>query len=263
MNDNSIDQLNKKTMCDSVSHYAQRDQFTAAEQSAINCISNLKEQAILDIGVGGGRTVKPLLQLSNNYTGLDYVEEMVQECRSQYPGISFKQADARDLSEFKDNSFQLIMFSMNGISMVDHEGRIKILNEVFRLLSPGGYFLFSTYNQDNSDYKKLFQLPYYSASLNPLKFAVRSIRFFREVVIMTRNRLKYKNLEFISDQYAMINDKCHHYATMLYYITHANQKKQLIAAGFSEDIQSFDLDGAQIKSHTNDDSIFYVAKKQA
>ncbi len=261
MPDKKIDQINKKTMYDAVEHYSGRDQLTASEKSALSYIPDMENKPILDIGVGGGRTVKPLLKLSKNYTGLDYVNEMVLACRSQYPGITFEQADARDLSVFADNSFHLIVFSMNGISMVDHDGRMKILREMHRLLSPGGYFLFSTYNQDNKDYQKILQLPSFDSAKNPFRLGVRGLRYLRVLLIMVFNRARYKRHEVHTEEYSMINDKCHDYATMLYYITQENQRKQLNSMGFSEDILAFGLDGNLLEKHTTDDSILYVAKK--
>lgn len=73
---------------------------------------------------------------------MDYVCEMVTECQRKFPDVRFEHGDARDLSRYEDGSFYLVMFSLNGISMVDHQGRMKILKEVYRILAPGGSFLF-------------------------------------------------------------------------------------------------------------------------
>lgn len=256
-----IDRINKKTMRGSVADYARQDALTKSEEAALNYVSDAADNPILDIGIGGGRTVAALRQVSKDYVGIDYVNEMVMECRKKFPGVHFEQEDARKLTSFENNSFHSIMFSMNGISMVDHEGRIEILKEVYRLLSPGGAFLFSTYNQDNADYKKLFRFPKFMFSMNPLKLGVRGLRYAYNLLIAMYNRSRFRRLEVHTDEYSIVNDKCHNYATMLYYITQANQYKQLTSVGFDRDIVAFDSSGNLIKNSTPDDSIFYVARK--
>lgn len=245
----------------SVSHYTWSDKLTAPEIAALKHIGDIADKPILDIGVGAGRTVTGLLDISRNYTGLDYVEEMVDKCQKTFPGIHFEQGDARNLFNFQSGSFHMILFSMNGISMVDHQGRMDILNEIYRLLSPGGAFLFSTYNKDNREYKKLLQLPKLQPSINPIRLGVRFVRYVHQVSSMAFNRYKFKKLEFHADEYSIINDKCHNYATMLYYITQNDQRNQLTSIGFDNDILTFDLSGNKAQEGTLDDSIFYVAKK--
>ena len=261
MLENNVDQINQKTMRNSVTDYVWSNQLTAPEKAALASLGDIKDKAIVDIGVGGGRTVNPLLEISSNYIGLDYVKEMIASCRSQYPGVKFEQADARDLSLFDDASIDLVIFSMNGISMVDHDSRIKILQEVYRILRPGGSFLFSTYNLDSKYFHKIFQFPDFDMSKNALKLLVRGGRFLNKTAVSAINRIRYKRYELHANEYSIINDKCHQYATMLYYISLPNQLKQLCLIGFNADILAFDLDGKEIKTQTIDDSIFYVSRK--
>ncbi|NOX80283.1 MAG: class I SAM-dependent methyltransferase [Deltaproteobacteria bacterium] len=256
-----IDHINKKTMRGSVAEYARQNTLTKSEEAALNYVSDAADNPILDIGIGGGRTVAALRRVSKDYVGIDYVNEMVMECRKKFPGVRFEQRDARKLTSFENNSFHTIMFSMNGISMVDHEGRMEILQEVYRLLSPGGVFLFSTYNQDSADYRKLFRFPEFMFSKNLLKSGVRSLRYACNLLIAVYNRSRFRRLETYTDEYFIVNDKCHNYATMLYYITQANQYKQLTSVGFDRDIIAFDSSGNLIKNGTPDDSIFYIARK--
>ena len=67
-----------------VSHYAALDYLTACERLLFD--TYLKPgMAILDIGVGGGRTTPYLSQKAARYVGVDYSEEMVQSCRRKFP----------------------------------------------------------------------------------------------------------------------------------------------------------------------------------
>jgi ubiquinone/menaquinone biosynthesis C-methylase UbiE len=261
LSNNNVDALNRQTMRDSVKHYSLNAELTKSEAAALSTVTNVKDKPILDLGVGAGRTVNALREISEDYVGIDYVADMVGECRRKYPGVRFEQGDARNLTKFHDNSFHMVMFSKNGISMVNHEGRIEILKEVFRVLAPGGAFLFSTYNRDFEGHMKFFRFPKFHYSYNPLKFGVRALKYGFNVFLALGNRLRFKRLEIHTEEYSLVNDRCHNYATMLYYITHPHQLQQLIAAGFESDVLAFDALGAPLLDSTTFDSIFYVARK--
>jgi SAM-dependent methyltransferase len=114
----------------------------------------VRGQPLLDVGVGGGRTVPLLRRLSDDYTAVDYTAELVDICRHNHPGVRVLHADARDLSAFEDDSFALVMFSWNGIDAVDPVGRQAILREFARVLRPGGILLFSSHNMLGPGYRE-------------------------------------------------------------------------------------------------------------
>src|SRR5271157_5254557 len=51
---------------------------------------------ILDLGVGGGRTTAYLSSIAGQYVRVDYVPEMVEACRAEYPRLEFQTSDAID-----------------------------------------------------------------------------------------------------------------------------------------------------------------------
>lgn len=258
-----MDRVNRQTMKSSADVYAGYDELGWQEKLALESVAELvRNKRILDIGVGGGRTTAALLELSENYIGVDYVQEMVDRCRNRFPAVRFEHADARAMPQFPDHSFDFIVFAWAGICMVDHAGRLAILAEIRRLLAPGGVFLFSTYNRNSPEHAQQFVFPEFSPTVNPLKLLLRSARFSVDTAHRLRNRLRFKPLEVATAEYSIINDKCHNYQTMLYYITLDEQLKQLARFGFAENPTVFAVDGSQVKTDNGKlgDSLLFVAR---
>lgn len=104
-------------------------------------------QEVLDVGVGGGRTTPHLAAQARRYVGVDYSEPMVAHCRRAYPELSFELADATRMPLFADASFDLVVFSFNGLDSIPTlEGRRSCLSECARVLRPGGVFILSVHN---------------------------------------------------------------------------------------------------------------------
>jgi SAM-dependent methyltransferase len=102
---------------------------------------------VLDLGVGGGRTTPRLSHGARSYVGVDYSEPMVARCRAAFPGLRFCCADATRLDAFADSSFDLVVFSFNGLDGVPTlSGRHACLRECARVLRPGGVLVLSVHN---------------------------------------------------------------------------------------------------------------------
>jgi ubiquinone/menaquinone biosynthesis C-methylase UbiE len=261
---NSIDEVNRREMNKpaSVAHYSWRDELSAAEQAALgSVVEGAEGRQILDIGVGGGRTVRALREVSSNYLGIDNSEIMVSACQRRFPRVSFQVMDARAMTPLPDASVHLAMFSCNGIGMVSHEDRLLILGEVFRVLEPGGVFLFSTHNQNSPDHWAGFQWPDFEMSRNPARLLIRMARFGRQVPLRWVRRRQLQALEIRTPDYSVINDACHDYGVMLYYIGLRQQREQLQALGYEANAVAFDLQGREITNDTADNSIMLVARK--
>lgn len=256
-----IDELNKSTISKAAEYYSNHRGLTVVEAAALQFVQDAADKPILDIGVGAGRTTPALTELSPDYLGIDYVEEMVAQCKQLFPGSQFEHADARDLSRFTDGHFYLIVFSMNGLSMVDHDGRIVILREIYRILQPGGAFLFSSYNKANLRHRSRFQYPEFNFTFHLPKLIKRSLFFVYSTLLRIRNRIRHRKHEFHSDEFSIVNDVCHDYSTMLYYTGISNQIVQLRQAGFNGAIEMLDLAGNRIDGESDHDSIFYIVRK--
>ena len=129
-----------------VDYYARKEGVTACERYAFDKCARPGD-AILDIGVGGGRTTGYLAANAGRYVGLDYSQEMVVAAQVKYPELQFHCADACDLSFLADGSFDVAVFSFNGIDCIPTDAaRSACLREVGRVLRAGGRFVFSSHN---------------------------------------------------------------------------------------------------------------------
>jgi ubiquinone/menaquinone biosynthesis C-methylase UbiE len=261
-----VDAVNRRTMLsqDGVNTYSWQSDLTPPERAALDLLAaEIQGQPVLDLGVGGGRTTGHLLERGGDYTGIDYSETMLATCRKKFPDLRLIHGDARSMPQFRDASFAVVFFSCNGIGMVDHEGRLKILREVHRILRPGGAFVFSFHNQNSREHSEGMQLPPFEFSANPARLAVRVARFLYQTGLRIFNYSRFSKHDVRLPDYSIINDRCHHYATMLYYISLQNQRKQLEAAGFAPGALAFDLSGKALPTGADspDDSILLVARK--
>ena len=262
---NIVDRVNLRTMRSSaaVNTYARLDNAMMPSETAV--LARLAEEArgkpILDIGVGGGRTVAALKAISNDYLGIDNSPEMVAACKRRFPDTRFELADARKLSALSDESIYLAVFSCNGIGMVSHEDRLQILRQIHRVLQPGGAFVITTHNQNSPAHDAGFQFPQLRLTLNPLRMMVRLSRFLRFTVVAGFNRIRLRRHEVRTAEYSILNDMSHDYNTMLYYISLENQRLQLERAGFSMNAEAYDQDGALITTDSTDVSLALIARK--
>jgi SAM-dependent methyltransferase len=189
-----------------------------------------RDARILDLGVGCGRTSPALLELSRHYVGVDYSPEMIACARRHSPHVDYRVGDARNL-EFADASFDLVVFSFNGLDYVDtREDRLRALRELRRVLVPGGTLLFSSHNLDRPP-AKAYDPRQIRLTLNPARLAWRTY----EWVVGLGHYLRLKNREIHGGGWAILNNKGHNYRLLTYYVTPRVQRDELESSGFSLD----------------------------
>jgi ubiquinone/menaquinone biosynthesis C-methylase UbiE len=127
-------------------HYAALDYLTPCEQVFFGAYLR-KGMAILDIGVGGGRTVPFLASIAGRYVGVDYSGEMIAICHQKFPDLEFHTANAADLSLFGEHSFDVVVMAFNSMDyVIPDESRFSCLREIGRVLSNEGLLIFSSHN---------------------------------------------------------------------------------------------------------------------
>jgi SAM-dependent methyltransferase len=217
-----------------------------AERVVLEKIADeLRDRRLLDLGVGGGRTTAALLRISQDYTGIDYSERLVDFAKQRTGVRTIYQADARDMRGlFKDENFDFVLFSFNGIDYVSHNGRLAALGEINRVLKPGGWFFFSSHNR---------------AAANAAKR--EGPRELIKRLLFLRRHLRLRRLESQTPEYAILNDSGLHYSLLTYYVDLAAQTAQLAKAGF-EFVEAYDIEGRPVVEDHTSPSIHYLAKKR-
>lgn len=191
--------------------------------------SVLPAARMLDLGMGGGRTTAHLAPKVAQYLGVDYAPAMVNVCANRFPALEFRTGDARDLRSLSSGSFDLVLFSYNGVDYVDSEGRAAALGEMARLLSPSGALIFSSHNVHS-----LAALMHGEAR----EGVWTRMRLWRR-----RSRIRASNpsaKELMAHDGVSVSDGAFNFRLMTYYIKPAAQVAALRALGFTS-VDVYDL----------------------
>lgn len=130
---------------------------------------------LLDIGCGAGRATFGLWEEGFlSVLGTDLAETMVEEARDIADCLGcpfcFQREDATALS-FANESFDGAIFAFNGLMQIPGRPvRRLALQHIYRVLRPGGYFLFSTLDRQDLLYSKVFAVvgdPEHDLAQNP------------------------------------------------------------------------------------------------
>lgn len=96
------------------------------------------ETKVLDLCCGSGQATEILVQSSQNVTGLDASPLSLQRAQANVPEAEYVEAWAEDMP-FSDHSFDVVHTSAALHEMAPEQLR-QILQEVYRVLKPGGIF---------------------------------------------------------------------------------------------------------------------------
>jgi ubiquinone/menaquinone biosynthesis C-methylase UbiE len=205
---------------ETVEEYAHETQLWPEERYIFEHYDrHIRDQHVLDIGCGGGRTTRALLERTLQYTGLDYSLKMIEVCRRKWSSGTFVHGDAANMPMFADASFSFVLFSFNGIDSMTHEKRLAVLHEVYRVLKPGGAFAFSSHNRDDRSIVTAWNLRDRSLRNN-----LRNLRSY----------LSVRHLQVKTRTYAILSDPLAGFGYLTYYIRKKDQVEQLQKVGFTD-----------------------------
>jgi ubiquinone/menaquinone biosynthesis C-methylase UbiE len=103
---------------------------------------------VWDFGCGPGQTTKYLKDLGIEISGLDLSEKLLEQARAIHPGIEFRRGNILEL-EFDDDSIGGVV-AFYAIVHFTEEQVETAFREIFRVLQPGGLFLFTYHIGENT-----------------------------------------------------------------------------------------------------------------
>jgi ubiquinone/menaquinone biosynthesis C-methylase UbiE len=96
---------------------------------------------VWDLGCGPGQTARYLKNLGVEISGLDLSERILEQARAIHPEIPFRKGNILELA-FENNSIAGVVAFYAIVHFTEEQVRMAFY-EVFRVLQPGGLFLFT------------------------------------------------------------------------------------------------------------------------
>jgi len=161
------------------------------------------KSSILDIGCGSGRTTIPLFKTGYNVIGVDITPQMIATAKkvaeSKNLNIDYRIGDATSL-KFQDNYFDGAIFSNNGWTQIpSKQKRQKAIDEIYRVLKPGGIYIFTAHKRCYFGFRFLFWLKQWFKFyiLKPIGIKIKEIDFGDRYFTREMNGQKIKQKQYI------------------------------------------------------------------
>jgi SAM-dependent methyltransferase len=225
-----------------------------------------RNQPLLDIGIGAGRTVPLMMQISPDYTGIDYTAKLLDHARARYPGVDLHHMDARNMSALPSDHYALTAFSCNGIDCVTYEDRVVILKEMMRVTRPGGLVFFSSHNRDGPGFHDSLTnlMPRFTPNL--LRYGWRTFRTLRVLPLASYNYFRHARLHRNLDGYSIKTAAAHYFGILIIYTTLNEQRRQLASLGLELEAVFGSGDGRRVADDAQMSDawwLHFVARKPA
>lgn len=118
-----------------------------------------KDSLVVDLGCGRGEWLSFLQDHAVRAVGVDHSQSMLELCREQ--GLDVVQADIFDYLSGLENDSVCVLTGFQLIEHLQPADMVRLWQECFRVLRPGGLVLFETPNPEN------FQVSAYYFYLDP------------------------------------------------------------------------------------------------
>lgn len=140
------------------------DKFSATRKFMWRDLEFIREKIeaqgkLLDLGCGNGRLIETLKDKNVKYYGVDVSQKLIEIARQKYPQFSqnFIKITGQDSLPFSDNFFNTAVSIAVFHHFPSHEYRLKMAQEIYRILKPEGILIVSVWN--------LWQWKYFSCVL--------------------------------------------------------------------------------------------------
>jgi SAM-dependent methyltransferase len=128
-----------------------------------------KENKILNVGCGNSTMSEEMYNDGyENITNIDFsskaISQMEERCRVKYPKMIFKIMNVCEMKDFETGSFNNVIDKGTLDSILSTDDPIinseKMINEIYRILSPGSVFISITYGVPEHRKKHFMKLPW-------------------------------------------------------------------------------------------------------
>jgi ubiquinone/menaquinone biosynthesis C-methylase UbiE len=115
---------------------------------------------LLEVGCGEGRGIDRILPKVASFAAIDKIDTIIDSLRNKYPSVHFTSDFIPPLSAYSDNSFDWVV-SFQVIEHIKEDG--LFLQEIYRVLKPGGRALLTTPNRPMSLSRNPWHIREYTA----------------------------------------------------------------------------------------------------
>ncbi|MCB2299179.1 class I SAM-dependent methyltransferase [Clostridium tagluense] len=160
-------------------------------------LNNIYGGKVLDVGTGRGEFIDLLKENLKDYTeiiGIDMNDIALEKAKERFKdeNIDFIKMDAENL-KFENNTFDIVSLS-NSIHHLPNMQ--KVLNEMKRVLKPGGYFLLQEMFCDNQNENQLTHVYFhhFNAEIQTLTGGYHNKTLKKQEILDIGNSLTLENL---------------------------------------------------------------------
>lgn len=260
MTESTIEQINRQAYSSrtALRFYEHQAALFPAERVIFEKLRpQIAGKRLLDIGIGAGRTTPFLLEISREYVGIDFSPVLIECARAKFGLDALYQCDARDMQLLADGSFDFALFSFNGLDCLSHEGRLRALREIRRVLGTDGLLVFSSHNRQ---WKHTGKPPWKMRHAE--RWTLASLKAFIWACACQLRHRRMRRLEVNETDYAILNDNGLRYRCLIYFISISAQIEQLQQLGFGP-ADSYNMEGRRVESDDESPWIYYVTRKAA
>lgn len=131
---------------------------------------------VLEVGCGEGRGIDLIVPKARSFTAVDKIEPIIEQLQQKYAGATFKSMNIPPLNGLSSNTYDTVL----SFQVIEHiENDRLFLEEIHRVLKPGGVALITTPNRSMS----LTRNPWHVREYLPSELATLARRIFAQVDI--------------------------------------------------------------------------------
>lgn len=120
-------------------------EFITAMKYIHHYLNNFKDPKIIDVGAGTGAYSVALANEGYDVTAVELVKHNLMTLKAKKSRAKAYLGNAINLSNFSDNSFDMVLLFGPMYHLISKEDKIKALMEAKRIIKPTGYILISYY----------------------------------------------------------------------------------------------------------------------